>query len=92
MAASADSCRSRSPLVATITGSRTTTAGRTFSSQLRTASITAASPSMPILTASMPMSSLMASSCAVRNAAGGTWTALTPWVFCAVRAVMAAMP
>ena len=37
-----------------------------------------ASPSMPILTASMPMSSLTASSCAVRNAAGGTWTARTP--------------
>ena len=26
------------------------------------------------------------------ESAGGTWTARTPWVFCAVRAVMAAMP
>ncbi|MCY1233657.1 hypothetical protein D9M72_462080 [compost metagenome] len=71
-AASAASCRSLSPLVATITGSRTTTAGRAFPSQLRTAAITAESPSMPILTASMLMSSLMASSWAVRKSAGGT--------------------
>ncbi len=91
-AASADSCSSRSPLVATMTGSRTTTPGRVFSSQVRTASITEASPSIPILTASMVMSWLMASSWAVRKAAGGTCTALTPRVFCAVRAVMAAMP
>ena len=91
-ACSADPRRRRSPLVATITGSRTTTAGRTASSQPRTSSITAASPSIPILTASMAMSVLMASNCCRRNSTGGTCTALTPSVFWAVKAVTAAMP
>ena len=69
-----------------------TTAGRAFSGRVRTASSTAGSRIGPILTASMLMSALVASSCGERKAAGGTRTAPAPRVFCAVRAVTAAVP
>ena len=70
-AASASATKSRSPLVATITGSSTTMGGCTASSQAATAAIISASKSMPILTASTRTSALMVSNCWVRNSVGG---------------------
>ncbi len=91
--ASVASASSRaSPDWATITGSSTTTGGRTARSQSATSSTTAADPSMPIFTASIATSSDTASSCARRNATGGTWISRTPVVFCATSAVTTAMP
>ena len=75
-----------------ITGSSTTTGGRTSSSQARTAAMIPASNSMPIFTASISTSSLTASSWAVRNSGGGTCMLRTPRVFWATSAVVAAMP
>ncbi len=48
--------------------------------------------SMPILTASAPMSSRTASICAATISAGTSWTARTSRVFWAVSAVIALMP
>ena len=48
--------------------------------------------SMPVLAASTPMSSKTASSWALTNAGGASWTASTEVVFCAVRATTALMP
>src|SRR5665647_3059087 len=75
-ACSAEGSSSRSPLVATMTGSSTTSGGRVASSQERTSLMTATSASMPTLTASMATSSLTASSCCRRNSTGGVWTCL----------------
>ena len=47
---------------------------------------------MPILTARTSKSVNTESSCAFRNATGGTCTACTPRVFCAVSAAMADNP
>ncbi len=82
----------RSPLVATITGSSTTRARRWRSIAAATTSTTAGSCSMPILTASTPMSSTTASICMRRKAGGTAWMPCTPSVFCAVSAVIALMP
>jgi len=57
-----------------------------------TTSTTSGACSMPILTASTPMSSSTAASWAFRKAGGTPWMPLTPSVFCAVRAVIAVMP
>ena len=54
-----------------------------------TASTMAAVASMPVLTASAPMSPTTASICAVTMSAGTVWIPVTPSVFCAVMAVMA---
>ena len=89
---SASASSNRSPLVATITGSSTTCGGRCQASQRATTSMLSAPPSIPILTASTTMSSLIASSCSARNDAGGLNTARTPRVFCAVSEAITAMP
>ena len=57
-----------------------------------TASTIAALASMPVLTASQPMSETTASICGVTRSAGTTWTPATPSVFWAVTAVMAEVP
>jgi hypothetical protein len=82
----------RAPLVAIMTGSSTTNAGRYVSSASATAWMTSALASMPSLTAPTVKSSKQASICARRKPTGGTCTALTPRVFCAVRAAMAESP
>src|SRR5580704_5859958 len=78
----------------TITGSRTTgvACGSASSSARATASIVARSPSIPILTASTPMSSWTARTWAKMISGGIAWTAVTPTVFCAVIAVIAVIP
>ena len=48
--------------------------------------------SIPVLAASTPMSSKTASSCAVTNSGGNSWMAVTPTVFCAVKATIALIP
>ncbi|MNR53043.1 hypothetical protein D3C85_1729890 [compost metagenome] len=48
--------------------------------------------SMPIFTASTPMSCTTASIWALSISAGMAWMARTPQVFCAVMAAMAVMP
>ena len=58
-------------LSATITGSRTTGAPARSSSAVSTASIVATSPSIPIFTASTPMSSTIARTCST-IVSGGT--------------------
>jgi hypothetical protein len=92
MACSASGSSSRSPLVATITGSTTSTPGGCASTHPVTVSITSTVPSMPVLTASSATSSATAASCAPRTAAGGTWIARTPCVFWATTAVTTAIP
>ena len=57
-----------------------------------TASTIAAFASMPIFTASAPMSPAIASICAVTRSAGRACHATTPSVFWAVTAVMALVP
>ncbi len=83
---------SRSPLVATMTGSSTTLFRACRPMASATTRTTSGECSMPIFTASTPMSSTTASICA-RSISGGTpWMSRTPRVFCAVMAVMAVMP
>ena len=48
--------------------------------------------SMPVFTASGTMSAKTASICAATNSGGTSWTPVTATVFCAVSAVIAAMP
>src|SRR5437016_3142783 len=48
--------------------------------------------SMPVLTASAPMSSSTASICCATSSAATAWTVCTPRVFCAVMAVMTLAP
>ena len=57
-----------------------------------TACTTGASCSMPIFTASTPMSSATASICCASSSGGSAWIARTPTVFCTVMAVIAVMP
>jgi 1-deoxy-D-xylulose 5-phosphate reductoisomerase len=71
----------RAPDSDTITGSTTTGASGIRSSALATASIVGWSPSMPIFTASTPMSSATALTCATITSGGTAWTAVTPTVF-----------
>ncbi len=81
-----------SPEVATSTGSSTML--RALKCARRSATTETISPvaSIPIFTASTSMSSKIASIWRPRKSAGGVCTALTPTVFCAVSAVIAAMP
>ncbi len=92
MACSASGSSRLSPLVATITGSTTRICGGCSSSHSETVAMSAAVPSMPVLTASITTSSLTARSCWSRNGAGGTWMSRTPRVFWATSAVTTLMP
>ena len=83
---------SRSPEVATITGSSTTFFAFQRSSPAATASITAGCESMPIFTARTSRSENTASICAVMKSGGTSWMPVTPLVFCAVSAVMTLAP
>ena len=89
----ASGARRTAPDSATITGSRTigVLSGR-YVRASATASIVARSPSIPILTASTPMSSATARTWAMMISGGIGWMAVTPMVFCAVIAVIAVMP
>jgi hypothetical protein len=86
-AASASAVSSRSPLVATITGSTTSTGTGWARRYPVTVRVISAVPSMPIFTPSTVTSSNTASSCSVRKATSGVWMLRTPWVFWATRAV-----
>jgi hypothetical protein len=90
--ATAASSINTAPLVATITGSNTTRSSLCRSIESATVCTISGACSMPILTASTPMSSTTASIWS-RSMSGGTpWMLRTPQVFCAVSAVMAVMP
>src|SRR5688500_16713920 len=91
-ASSASSSSSLAPEVATMTGSTTSCAGRCVSIASATAWMTFAFASIPSLTAPMRKSSKQASICARRKPISGTWTAVTPRVFCAVSAAIAERP
>jgi hypothetical protein len=80
-ASCASSSSSRAPLSAIITGSSTTGASPTRSSARSTASIVAALPSIPIFTASTPMSSRTARTCSTITSPGIGNTAVTATVF-----------
>ena len=84
----AESSRSLSPLVATITGSRMIGMVGCCSSFWFMVSIIGLLASIPILMALNFMSVKMLSSCSLRKSVGGLWMAVTPWVFWAVREVM----
>src|SRR5699024_6659250 len=88
----ASSEANRPPVVATMTGSRITLGGRRRRSHSPTACTRAASPSMPILTASISTSSATASSWAITVSSGTGWTSDTPTVFWTVTAVTTPMP
>ena len=84
---------SSAPDSATITGSSTTgVPDGSSSSAATTASIVSTVPSIPILTASTPMSEATARTWAMMMSGGMAWTAVTPTVFWAVIAVIAVMP
>jgi hypothetical protein len=89
IASSASGSRRRSPEVATMTGSTTSTAGGFSSSQAPTAAMISVVPSMPVLTASSSTSSDTERSCRLRKSEGGVWMAWTPVVFWATRQVTA---
>ena len=57
-----------------------------------TASTVSAVPSIPIFTASTPMSVATWRTCSTMKSGGVAWTPLTPVVFCAVSAVIAVIP
>ena len=84
--------RSRSPEVATITGSSTILCCFQRASPSAIAAITGACDTMPIFTAPTSRSENTASICAVTNAAGTSWMPVTPRVFCAVNAAMTLAP
>ncbi len=89
----ASASSSSAPDSATITGSTTSgVPAGSSSSALATAATVSALPSIPILTASMPMSEATARTWATIMSGGTLWTAVTPTVFCAVIAVTAVMP
>jgi hypothetical protein len=90
MASAVPSRLRASPLVATMTGSKTTGISRgRVASSAATRSTSSGVPSMPILTASTPMSSTTERNCAVTISSGRASTPCTPSVFCAVIAVIA---
>ena len=91
-ASTASAASSRSPEVATITGSSTTCFGDQRISPAAMASMTGGCATMPILTAPTARSANTASICAVTNSAGTWWMPLTPCVFCAVSAVITEAP
>jgi len=78
--------------VAIITGSTTSWAGETRRSAATMASTMSDRATMPTLTALTSRSANTASSCAVTNSAGTTWTPVTPRVFWAVSAVITDAP
>ena len=92
-AASAPFSSSALPLVETITGSTTIGMPRAHcSSPPATASTPASPPSMPVLTARIDRSEKTAAIWAEIMSGGTLWTAVTPFVFCAVTAVTAVAP
>src|SRR5882672_4092789 len=89
-AASASLSNSRWPPLAIITGSTTSgTPGACFFSEDATVAITSALCSMPVLSASAPMSLSTTSICWAMKAGSTATTPCTPSVFGAVRAVIA---
>ncbi len=91
--ATASSVISRSPLVATITGSRTTGIDPAWRARpSATAAITAVCDSMPIFTALTARSENTLSICRATKSAGTSWMPWTPVVFCAVSAVITLAP
>ncbi len=80
------------PLSATITGSSTTGASPTRSSASSTASMVGSSKSIPIFTASTPISETTARTWSRMNCRGSVSTEITSWVFCAVSATIAEVP
>ena len=78
------------PPLATMTGSSTSgTPGACSASTSATSATVAASASIPVFTASAPISSSMHVIWSRRNAPETGWMSWTPIVFCAVSAVMA---
>src|SRR3989442_12492889 len=88
----ASSSRRRVPLLETITGSTTRLGARCLLSAAATAWTMAVLASMPVLTASKPMSWATASICAATTSGSILWMRVTPTVFCAVTAVIADVP
>ncbi len=91
-AATASASSSRAPLFDTITGSSTSQGGRCRASASATASMIPALPSMPSLTASTRTSANTVSICWATKAGVANSMPVTSRVFCAVSAVIAAMP
>ena len=75
-----------------MTGSSTTRLWPQRSSPAAMVAITPRWDTMPILTALTSRSEKTASICAATNSAGTSWIAVTPLVFCAVRAVITEAP
>ena len=73
---------------ATITGSKIILSTSYFSSFFATMSITSTEGNIPIFTAPNSISESTASSCASMCAIGIICISVTPWVFCAVEAVI----
>ena len=85
----ASSSMSLWPEVDTITGSSTMFPALKRMSISLTSLTTSEECSIPIFTASAPMSDRTASICPLRISVGTAWTACTPSVFCTVMAVIA---
>jgi len=83
---------STAPLVATMTGPNTTCVRPCRSMASATVRTMSGACSMPIFTASTPMSSTTASIWSRSSCTGRSWMARTPSVFCAVIAVMPKQP
>ena len=88
--ATASSSSSRAPPLATITGSATSgSRGPCAASVCTTVRITGVECSMPVFTQSAPMSASTRRICWAMKAGSTPDTPCTPWVSCAVSAVMA---
>ena len=87
-ASTASRVSSRSPEVATITGSSTMFCALWRSSPAATASMAPTRDNMPIFTAPTARSENTASICLAMKSGGTSWIPLTPCVFCAVNAVI----
>ena len=92
MASTASSRSSRKPVLATITGSMTVGPREWLWMRSATHRMISLLDSIPVLTASAPMSATMASIWASIISVGVSSTELTPRVFCAVMVVMAQVP
>ena len=88
----ASGASSLSPEVAIMTGSSTTWLCRQRSRPAAMVSMTPRWDTMPILTALTSRSEKTASIWAATNSAGTSWIAVTPLVFCAVKAVITEAP
>ena len=75
-----------------MTGSSTSLLCRQRSSPAAIVSMTALCDTMPIFTAPTSRSENTASICAAMNSGGTSWIAVTPLVFCAVKAVITEAP